>query len=78
MTELPLSKSTARSFGNRLRNIREMSGLTQSELGQKADINPTAIAHMEAGRRDPNLENLTKIVRALGLSADVLLGTARP
>jgi transcriptional regulator with XRE-family HTH domain len=55
-----------------------MSGLTQSELARKAQLEATSISHMEAGRREPNLENLTKIVEALGVSADVLLGTARP
>jgi hypothetical protein len=30
------------------------------------------------GTAEPNLENLTKLVKALGVSADLLLGTARP
>jgi transcriptional regulator with XRE-family HTH domain len=54
-----------------------MSGLTQTELGKKARINPTQIAHFESGGREPNLENLIKIVKALSVSADILLGTAR-
>jgi transcriptional regulator with XRE-family HTH domain len=73
-----MSEKQASSFAGRLRHIREMSGLSQVELGQKANVNATAIAHMEAGSREPNLENLIKIVKALGVSADVLLGTARP
>ena len=66
------------TFAERLRSLREMSGLTQSELARKAGCQPSSIAHMEAGRREPSLENLTKIVKALGVTADVLLGTARP
>ncbi len=73
-----MAKSTTETFASRLRSIREMSGLTQGELARKAECQPSSIAHMEAGRREPNLENLTKIVKALGVSADVLLGTARP
>jgi transcriptional regulator with XRE-family HTH domain len=65
------------TFADRLRNLREMSGLTQAELGEKSKINSTQIAHFENGGREPNLENLVKIVKALGISADVLLGTAR-
>jgi transcriptional regulator with XRE-family HTH domain len=66
------------SFATRLRNVREMSSLSQSELAKKAGVNATQIAHFEGGKREPNLENLIKIIKALGISADVLLGTARP
>ena len=66
------------TFANRLRTAREWSGLTQNQLEQKACLAPTDISHMEAGRREPNINKLTKIVKALGVSADVLLGTARP
>lgn len=65
-------------FGKRLSNIRELSGLNQAELAEKAKVDPSLISHFESGRREPNLENLTKLVKALGVSADVLLGTARP
>jgi transcriptional regulator with XRE-family HTH domain len=66
------------TFGKRLKSIRELSGLTQTELGTKAAIQPSTIAHFESSQREPNLNNLVKIVKALGISADVLLGTARP
>jgi transcriptional regulator with XRE-family HTH domain len=72
---MPKSKS---SFAYRLRNVRELSGLTQTELGAKADIDQALIAHFEGGRREPNLENFVRLVKALGISADVLLGTSRP
>lgn len=65
-------------FAERLRRVREMSGLTQAELANKTKLQSSSIAHFEAGRREPNLENLTKLIKALGVSADVLLGTARP
>lgn len=65
-------------FGERLAKIRAMSGLTQVELAEKAKLQKTCISHFEAGRREPSLETLIKIVKALGVSADVLLGTARP
>ena len=70
-----MSKQT---FAKRLNNIRELSGLTQAELADKAKVPVTSISHFESGRREPNLENLIKLVKALGISADVLLGTARP
>lgn len=66
------------SFASRLRNLREMSGLTQAVLAEKAGLPSSSIAHFECGNREPNLANLTKIIKALGVSADVILGTARP
>lgn len=77
MTDKPTTPTNEMQFKDRLRILREMSGLTQSELARKADCQPSNIAHMEAGRREPNFANLVKIVKALGISADVLLGTAR-
>lgn len=55
-----------------------MSGLTQAVLAEKAGLPSSSIAHFECGNREPNLANLTKIIKALGVSADVILGTARP
>jgi transcriptional regulator with XRE-family HTH domain len=67
-----------RGLGHRLKTIRELCGLSQAELSRKTGINATELAHFEGGGRKPNLEHIVKIVKALGVSADVLLGTARP
>lgn len=75
---MTIEQTNEMEFKDRLRTIREMSGLTQSELARKAGCEPSNIAHMEAGRREPNFSNLVKLVKALGISADILLGTARP
>jgi transcriptional regulator with XRE-family HTH domain len=62
-------------FGTRLRNKREKEGLSQAELGDRAGIQPTAIAHFEAGRRKPSFDNVRRLAIALKTSADFLLGT---
>jgi transcriptional regulator with XRE-family HTH domain len=61
-------------FGKRLRFVREMREMTQQQLGRAAGIDQTVIAHMEAGRRSPALQNLKQICKAATVSADYLLG----
>lgn len=64
------------SFAVRLfhaRGAHPPMGLTQAELAERAGLQQSTIAHYEAGRREPSLANLRRIVRATGQSADYLL-----
>lgn len=65
------------SFAVRLFHARSSIPLTQEELAERAGIpgGATAIGHYEAGRREPGLENLRRLVWALGEAADYLLAT---
>jgi transcriptional regulator with XRE-family HTH domain len=62
-------------FASRLRKTRENRELSQSELAREAGMQPSAIAHFEAGRRKPSFDNVRALARALKVSADYLLGT---
>jgi transcriptional regulator with XRE-family HTH domain len=62
-------------FSSRLRKTRENRELSQSELAREAGMQPSAIAHFEAGRRKPSFDNVRALARALKVSADYLLGT---
>ena len=62
-------------FAARLRKTRENRELSQSELAREAGMQPSAIAHFEAGRRKPSFDNVRALARALKVSADYLLGT---
>lgn len=48
--------------------------MSQSELGEKAGLQPAAISHFENGRRAPSFSNLRKLADALSVSIDYLLG----
>jgi transcriptional regulator with XRE-family HTH domain len=61
-------------FGERLRTTREMLGLGQAGLAAKAGIAATSISHFEGGSREPNLANLRKLKKALGVPYEMLLG----
>jgi transcriptional regulator with XRE-family HTH domain len=70
---MPESSSDA-VFATRLRELRDSRGLSQAQLGQRADLQPSAIAHFEAGRRKPSFENVRRLAAALEVTADYLLG----
>jgi len=57
-----------------LRELREMRGLTQAELGERSGIAPAAISHFETGQRIPSLESAVKLADALEITLDALLG----
>ena len=62
-------------FASRLRKMRENRELSQSDLAREANMQPSAIAHFEAGRRKPSFDNVRALAKALKVSADYLLGT---
>ena len=61
-------------FAIRLREVRERQGLNQAELAQRAEMQPSAIAHFEANRRKPSFENVRRLAKALDVSSDYLMG----
>jgi len=63
------------SFADRLREVRDNRKMSQSELARDAGMQPSAIAHFEAGRRKPSFDNVRALAKALHISADYLLGT---
>ncbi|MEU9195325.1 helix-turn-helix domain-containing protein [Streptomyces hundungensis] len=54
-------------YGEELRARREAAGLTQEELSQRAVMSRTHIAHIEAGRRRPDIADARRL--------DIVLGT---
>lgn len=65
------------SFAARLFHARSAIPLTQEALADMAGLQQSAIAHYEAGRREPSLANLRRLVWALGGDADYILATRR-
>ena len=63
------------NFASRIRKMRDDRKLSQSELAREAGMQPSAIAHFEAGRRKPSFNNVRALTKALKVTADYLLGT---
>lgn len=65
---LPVRGIEAGSFGERLRQVREVAGLTQEELAAKAGMTAKGIAAIERGRRQrPYPSTVRALADALGL-----------
>lgn len=71
---MSMEKNFSADFARRLQALREQRGLTQTQLGQRAGMAPAAISHFETAQRVPSLESFAKLVDALEVSADSLLG----
>ena len=62
-------------FAERLKSIRALRNLTQSELGEKSGLPTSSIAQFETNARKPSFETLRKLSKALEVSTDYLIGT---
>jgi transcriptional regulator with XRE-family HTH domain len=54
-----------------VRVARMRLGLTQAELAALVGVSEIAVRQIEAGRRDPSLKTLERLLGALGLAAAV-------
>ena len=61
-------------FKERLRELRNKKGLSQTKLGELLKITRQAYCHYENGKREPTQEVLKEISKILNCSIDYLLG----
>jgi transcriptional regulator with XRE-family HTH domain len=67
------------TFRKRLKNLRENSGFTQTDVAKALNINYKTISNYELGKREPDLKTLIEICDLFDVTADYLLGrTAHP
>jgi len=52
-------------FGNRLRELRLRSGLSQEKLAELADLHRNYVGGVERGERNVSLLNIVKLARGL-------------
>jgi predicted nucleotidyltransferase/DNA-binding XRE family transcriptional regulator len=57
--------------GEALRSARTAAGLTQAELARRAGITQSVVSAYEAGRREPAVSTLTRLVEATGASLEL-------
>ena len=67
--------SFLRSLGARLRQCREKRQWTQEQLAERAELDRSYIAGIEAGLRNPSIKAVAKIAHALDLTLSELLHT---
>lgn len=52
-------------LGKAIRKLRTEAKLSQEALGERAEIHPTWISHIESGRINPTWGNVRRIARGL-------------
>ena len=62
-----------KTFGKRLKNIRETLGLTQEDVAGLSGLRASAISHFETGLRQPSLRNIVRLCRALHCKPNALI-----
>jgi len=62
----------ARSFGRRVRELREARGWSQSRMGAEVGLQRTYINSVENGGRNVTLATIGRIADAFGLSIESL------
>lgn len=67
---------TTTTLGTRIHAARIEAGLTQVELSARVGVTQGLLSSYERGEKRPSVETLTALARALGCSADWLLGLA--
>lgn len=61
------------NYGEAIKRMRVIRGLSQHELGMKAGLGRSHVSLIEKGRRLPSLQKLESIARALEMSMCVLM-----
>jgi transcriptional regulator with XRE-family HTH domain len=63
------------ALGRRVRQLRETKGWTQETLAERAEIDRSYIAGIEAGLRNPSFKALTKIARGFRTTLSIFFET---
>lgn len=77
---MQLMKKKCTQLGKRIKSLRELTKLSQTEYAVKVEVNRTAsISDYENGKREPELATLCKIAEFSNVSLDwLLVGKGRP
>jgi transcriptional regulator with XRE-family HTH domain len=62
---MPRRDDPQRGLGKAIRALRNEAHLSQEALGERAEIHPTWISHIESGRINPTWGNVRRIAYGL-------------
>lgn len=63
-----------KELGERIKNLRKSSGITQTEFAEKLNIHPQTISKWERGVSEPDISQMGEIANILGVSLEKLFG----
>lgn len=61
-------------FGERLKELRKSSNISQEKIGEYLGVTSNAVYSWETGKSQPSIETITKIADYFGVTTDFLLG----
>ena len=70
-------KTIEKRFGERVKELRQIKGLSQEELAFRAKVHRTYLGGIERGERNPALKNIVAIAKALDISLSELFSYDR-
>lgn len=73
----PAVRRAQRDLAESVASWRKLRGLTQAQLAERADISRGVVRRLEAGDGGVSIENLLRILRALGIQ-DLLVTALDP
>jgi transcriptional regulator with XRE-family HTH domain len=62
-----------KKLGDKIRVLRKKKELTQEELAYRSELDYSYINQIENGKRNPSMEAVERIAKALGVKAKDLL-----
>lgn len=66
------------SVGARIRHLRQQLGLTQEQLGERAELHYSYIGQVERGDKMPSLRSLKKLAAALNVDVNYFFEEEAP
>jgi transcriptional regulator with XRE-family HTH domain len=66
------------TFGEALKRFRERAGLTQAALAERAGLPLRSVQNWEISHREPRIDGLKRLARALGVTVDRLIADVEP
>jgi transcriptional regulator with XRE-family HTH domain len=70
--------SKPKTFGERLKSLREQAELSQAELATRAGLSLGIISHLELGRYSPKWETVCALADALKVSVQDFRERSKP
>lgn len=62
------------SLSKKIKDLREMNNISQSDLADKVHVHRSTVAHWELGSRKPDYEMIKTLSEVFGVSTDFLIG----
>ncbi len=69
-----LKEGEKMNYRIRMRNLREDRDLTQAQLGKVINKSQQGYSHIEEGRAELKIDDLIKLCKFYGVSADYMIG----